>query len=424
MEKNIYKKSEYIKNIHYFGNLIVVEYLTSIYYYDSIKKDIFEWTDGDSSVEDIATKLMKKYQIQEKNYNSIILNVEKFYAENKIFVKNNHKNQLEYEITGEEGKFFPKRLQIELTNTCNLNCKHCYKSASNKNVNMLSENIYYELLRYISNKVKTMAFTGGEPLLHPSFRQYVFNASKQCERLELNTNGTLIYKIDIDIIKLFNEISITLYGIDEDSYSSFCGVRSAFQMLNRSCQYLKENKINFLVNILVNEDILKELEQYVYTAIKIGAQRIRIGTISKIGRAVKNINLDKINTLEFERKVYRKVRELEEKYRESICFDIWQREVYHRREKRIPIYLNSCLSCNAGNMNWAMNEKGEFKPCVMLPEDNDMVWSFNQWKKYVENKEKINWTLFFKKFDNWCYERNINIKEYCEFIEVIKLNQS
>lgn len=48
-------------------------------------------------------------------------------------------------IYGEVGKFYPRKIVIELTNKCHLQCIHCFKEAGPINRNFLK---YEELINF------------------------------------------------------------------------------------------------------------------------------------------------------------------------------------------------------------------------------------------------------------------------------------
>ena len=114
------------------------------------------------------------------------------------------------------------------------------------------------------------------------------------------------------------------------------------------------------------------------------------------------------------------MRKLEKQYGSLVAIEEWQRDVYAVEKKQTPIYSNCCLSCNAGNLNWAMNEKGMMKPCVMLPEQDNLMWKYSDWKKYVRNKSRIYWDQYVKKYREFCLEKGVNPLDYCESMSVIK----
>ncbi|NPV28125.1 MAG: radical SAM protein [Firmicutes bacterium] len=70
--------------------------------------------------------------------------------------------------------YTPLVVTVELTNQCNLRCRHCYASAGEKLYNELSLAEVKELLGELS-RLGTMEveFSGGEPLLRPDLFEII-----------------------------------------------------------------------------------------------------------------------------------------------------------------------------------------------------------------------------------------------------------
>jgi len=103
-----------------------------------------------------------------------------------------------------------KKVYIEITNVCNLNCHFCLKS-SRERVFMS-----FDKFKYILNEIKPYTdyvyfHVLGEPLMHPDFNKYVDEASKDFF-VNVTTNGFLINKIKTHNIR---QINISLHSFDE-----------------------------------------------------------------------------------------------------------------------------------------------------------------------------------------------------------------
>ena len=322
-------------------------------------------------------------------------------------------------VIGKKGKFYPKRIQVELTNACNFSCFHCYKSANKDNGIFIEDKMFYNLLDFAGPHLTTLAFTGGEPLLHPHFEQYVIRAKKMGLKLELNTNGSLLSKINKEILYLFDRIAITLYGTSCLDYENNCYNAYGFEQLKESCRWLNKNNISFFINIVVSEEVLSKLEEYIKTAIVLKPIKVKIGTISKIGKAINIKNSNYGYNPDYDRKVYREIRKLQNKYSSKLEIEDWERIIFHAKEIDEALYSKCCLACNAGNLNWAMNELGKMKPCVMLPQEDEFVWSFEQWKKYVDGESNIMWEGYMEKYIRMCEKKKIRPEDYCESLSLV-----
>lgn len=105
-----------------------------------------------------------------------------------------------------------KKIYVEITNICNLNCSFCSK------VNKPKGFIKLEQVDYIFNEIVDYTdyvylHVKGEPLLHPNIDEIVKLADKYNLKVNLTTNGTLLLeKIDkISKHNNINKINISLH---------------------------------------------------------------------------------------------------------------------------------------------------------------------------------------------------------------------
>lgn len=87
----------------------------------------------------------------------------------------------------------PDHLYIELTDRCNLRCKHCYLSAGAGGKNTLDIGLVKTILSdFAAMGGYSVAFSGGEPLLVPNWTSIVAEARSLGLATTIVTNGTLL----------------------------------------------------------------------------------------------------------------------------------------------------------------------------------------------------------------------------------------
>lgn len=87
-----------------------------------------------------------------------------------------------------------KKIYIEITNICNLNCDFCPKTK--RSLKFMNFDIYKKAIeesRNLSDEVTLHIM--GEPLLHPKLEEFILFANKMNVRINLTTNGTLISQV-------------------------------------------------------------------------------------------------------------------------------------------------------------------------------------------------------------------------------------
>ena len=109
-----------------------------------------------------------------------------------------------------------KKLYIEPTSRCNLDCKMCFRNTwFAEPLCDLSFADYQNVLDHLPDSVETLFFGGmGEPLVHPDILQMVKLAAQRVAHVALLTNGTLLQ--DDMILHLIDRGLGTLWiSIDE-----------------------------------------------------------------------------------------------------------------------------------------------------------------------------------------------------------------
>ena len=106
-----------------------------------------------------------------------------------------------------------KKIYIEITNICNLNCSFCSKSNKEKKYMSLEE------FETILNKIKDYTdyiylHVKGEPLLHPNIIEMINLSNKYNLKVNLTTNATLFDKLSKDLGKCnnLNKINFSLHS--------------------------------------------------------------------------------------------------------------------------------------------------------------------------------------------------------------------
>lgn len=130
---------------------------------------------------------------------------------------------------------FPKLVDIELTNCCNMRCNMCPTGRGTTNRTSgymdtrLIEKILVELSLY---KTPIRLIRWGEPLLHPAIYDVIYRAKELDIAVHLNTNGlNLSPSIAKALIRTgLDSIKISMQGYDRQSYAVVRGL-DFFQQL-------------------------------------------------------------------------------------------------------------------------------------------------------------------------------------------------
>ena len=110
-----------------------------------------------------------------------------------------------------------KKVYIEITNICNLNCEFCPETK--RMPETMSIETFSNILDQIKPYTDYMYFhVKGEPLLHPEIDKLLDICHEKGFKVNLTTNGTLITKVKDNLLmkKALRQINFSLHSLKED----------------------------------------------------------------------------------------------------------------------------------------------------------------------------------------------------------------
>ena len=115
-----------------------------------------------------------------------------------------------------------KRIYIEITNICNLNCAFCPKNKREKKY--MSVNDFKHIINEIKDETKHIYLhVMGEPLLHPEFDDILESINNTNIEVNLTTNGIFLDK-QINIInnsKQIRKVAVSVQALEESNVTDY-----------------------------------------------------------------------------------------------------------------------------------------------------------------------------------------------------------
>ena len=371
-------------SIYYFGKHYIADYNGStIGFLDENDIKIIKLVNGYRTAEQIKEILCNNTKMKEDQIENCIQKIIK----NGRVIKRKYQSESEVIYKGEKGKYFPKDILIELTNLCNFQCPFCYKEASFKGV-FINDELIEKIKKIIGNNVDNILLTGGEPTLHPNIEKYIVDFS-MLAKVRMNTNGSKIYELDKDILKMLKNIQITLYGTDDNEYFHTTGIKNGFSKVKKTMNFLNKWEIQNSMAITLNSETIGRLEEYVLTAINLGCKVLKIGQADLFGR-----EKNKIITLEYEKQIEnidRNIKEMKAKYRGKIYINTNYTE--YNINKIDPYFLGKFLKCGSGFERMTISQNGRIRACECFDEKIFDMGDLDDFEKFINgrmNFEKFN----------------------------------
>lgn len=251
---------------------------------------------------------------------------------------------------------YPIYVGFKITENCNQKCIHCWAGKNRKSDYPLKK-IILALEKIAELSPYHVTITGGEPLLHKSWREIVYYANELFPVIELFTNGVLFSERDISclssVFKGSNFIQISLDGLRE-SYKKQRG-KDNFEVVVRNIKLLIDSNINVRLNMTVTPFNIDDVYEIYLLAKKLKVKTFSISPVYPLRKGKKLVPL-----VDYEQ--YQEIGETIEKdhniYKEKMnLMIIYPIEVSSRQAKYTPNIME-LKKFNTDILHWAIDGEG------------------------------------------------------------------
>ena len=179
-------------------------------------------------------------------------------------------------------------LHFEMTNKCNLRCKHCYNInyLNSNNTDLTTEEVKKIIDKSIELGCKDIGFSGGEPFMREDFFEILEYVKKY--PVHVLTNGLLL---DHDNIKKLNKINnlIIEFRISLDGLEKHKKLRNVdYKTVLTNVKELLKNDYVVTINTMITNYNLDELEKMYELFKEIKIDRWRLDFVFSSGNAAIN----------------------------------------------------------------------------------------------------------------------------------------
>ncbi len=174
---------------------------------------------------------------------------------------------------------YPKYIELEITNNCNMKCIFCPRNKMTRNMKDMDFNVFKKIIDELGQEYDDIVLNFalmGEPLLHPQFLQFIEYALKQSKifNVIIETNGILFNKEITENLSVYPpEKLIVIFGLDslkEEIYQKL-RISDETDVLSKVkeniayfLQYHPVNKLRTFIQMIKMKENNLELEE-IYT---------------------------------------------------------------------------------------------------------------------------------------------------------------
>jgi len=258
----------------------------------------------------------------------------------------------------------------EITQKCNLRCKHCFSSSGRQQPDELSTEEAKRAIDILADrKVLYINFTGGEPLLRPDMFEILGHASSKKMAINLSTNGTLVTSKVAELLRETNvqSVQISIDGLGE-LHNRFRGMSGAFEEALRAIRLLKDAGMDVEISTSVNRTNLGQIPQIIDLAADTGALVFKTTLFIPVGRGRSNqgeLALEKRDVRWLARLIKEKREELKGRlFLENCSSYPW---LLDENCPAPPSWMRARnIGCSAGSTNIFISSNGDVAPCPFL----------------------------------------------------------
>jgi len=334
-----------------------------------------------------------------------------------------------------------RKVVINMTDNCNLNCLYCYKAKAPDN---LSDDVIQAFLNNLDKfeSLVRLQFLGGEPLLFKEKIEMICRRVKQINNnisFYCTTNGTLIDKYIIDVINKYNiKLVLSVDGpkkIHDKLRPNMNGSGSYNQIIDNISKYghyYKAIEATFTNYHVQNNISVQDLEEFLKEEFQ--TSNIFIAPAVDSSEKVKLLSLDKYS--EYYNVLIKNIDNLFDKFKHDSINNINDNFNYLCKMlfRIFEVFINKKeieLLCPAGIETISIKPNGNCFPCYALEDTKYQIFNIKNFDKdsYFLNNEIFNYNSKNNKKCFDCFARPYCIgcikllnsidNKFCEFSKTI-----
>lgn len=258
-----------------------------------------------------------------------------------------------------------------VTYSCNLSCRHCYLPSGMEASELSTEEGHrlIEDARSLFGSAGQVVFSGGEPLLRKDIYELIEHASQLGMRTALATNGTLLSTTVAERLREsgLDEVAVSIDGATSSTHDGVRGVVGSFNAALEAARRVRRVGLSLQLHFTITASNLHELPDVINLASRLGARRLFIFDLVRVGRGL-NLERPSINLLALFNYLWRTQRELRVWLKPQCCpyFYVY---LLGKMSRELDIeglraYFKGCL---AGRSLIRVMPDGGITPCPFIP---------------------------------------------------------
>lgn len=325
-------------------------------------------------------------------------------------------------------------LHVEITSKCNERCIHCYIPHENK-ISHIDSDLFYDILKQCKDmKLLHLTLSGGEPMLHKSFCEFLQKCNEYNFSVNVLSNLTLL---DDKIISEMRAnpllgVQVSLYSMNPNIHDEITQMKGSFEKTKNAILKLIENDIPLQISCPImkqNKDCYSDVIEWARNHnIQVSDDYV---IIARYNHTINNLNC-RLSDDEVKELIYIK----------ATNNPLYLKQIEIEAKKKKGIEPNDFV-CSVCNSSICIAENGNIYPCAgwqdyilgnVKENSINYIWNNSEKVQYLRDLRKHNFPKCLqcsaKEFCTMCMVRNANenpqgdplvVNEY--FCKIAKYNK-
>jgi SynChlorMet cassette radical SAM/SPASM protein ScmF len=185
-----------------------------------------------------------------------------------------------------------RALYLYISGSCNLACRHCWITPDFESEERGGVHVTFEYVQKAVSEAQplgltTVKLTGGEPLMHPRFREIFTLLNEEGLRWVLETNGTLIDRDMAAFLGRSNRagfVSVSVDGVDAETHEFMRCVTGSFKRAISGIRNLVEQGLRPQLICTLHRKNASQMEGMIGLAQDLGCGSVKFNHVQQIGR--------------------------------------------------------------------------------------------------------------------------------------------
>lgn len=325
-------------------------------------------------------------------------------------------------------------LHVEITSKCNERCIHCYIPHENK-ISHIDSDLFYDILKQCKDmKLLHLTLSGGEPMLHKKFCEFLQKCNEYNFSVNVLSNLTLL---DDKIISEMRAnpllgVQVSLYSMNPNIHDEITQMKGSFEKTKNAILKLIENDIPLQISCPImkqNKDCYSDVIEWAKNHnIQVSDDYV---IIARYNHTINNLNC-RLSDDEVKELIYIK----------ATNNPLYLKQIEIEAKKKKGIEPNDFV-CSVCNSSICIAENGNIYPCAgwqdyilgnVKENSINYIWNNSEKVQYLRDLRKHNFPKCLqcsaKEFCTMCMVRNANenpqgdplvVNEY--FCKIAKYNK-